>query len=97
VDLQNLYASPNTVRVIKSGRMKWVWHAACIREMRNAYKNLKGSDHLEDLGIDGKIILKWILRKQCVNEWTGCIWLRIGTNGRLCVNKVMKLQVFHKW
>jgi hypothetical protein len=36
--------------------------------MRNAYtvfwlENLKGRDHLEDLGVDGKIILEWILRK----------------------------------
>jgi hypothetical protein len=26
-------------------------------------ENLKGRDHLEDLGIDGKTILEWILRK----------------------------------
>jgi hypothetical protein len=26
-------------------------------------EKLKGRDHLEDLGIDEKIILKWILRK----------------------------------
>jgi len=33
--------------------------------MRNAYKilieNLKGREHSEDLGVDGKIILEWIL------------------------------------
>jgi hypothetical protein len=27
-------------------------------------ENLKGRDHSEDLGIDGKIILEWILGKQ---------------------------------
>jgi len=26
-------------------------------------KNVKGGDHSEDLGIDGKIILHWILGK----------------------------------
>jgi hypothetical protein len=26
-------------------------------------ENLKGRDHLEDLGIDRKIIIEWILRK----------------------------------
>jgi hypothetical protein len=26
-------------------------------------KNLKGEDHTEDLGADGKIILEWILGK----------------------------------
>jgi hypothetical protein len=26
-------------------------------------RNLKGKDHLEDLGRDEKIILEWILRK----------------------------------
>jgi hypothetical protein len=26
-------------------------------------ENLKGRDLLEDLGVDGKIILEWILRK----------------------------------
>jgi hypothetical protein len=25
--------------------------------------NLKGSDYLEDLGVDGKIILEWMLGK----------------------------------
>jgi hypothetical protein len=46
-------------------------------------ENLKGSDHLEDLGVDEKIILECILGKQGGRVWTGCIWLRIGTSGRL--------------
>ena len=36
-------------------------------------------DHLEDTGVDGRIILQWILRKWNVEAWTGSIWLRIGT------------------
>jgi hypothetical protein len=44
--------------------------------------NLKGRDHLEDLGIVGKT-LEWVLGQQCGKLWTGFIWLRIGTNGGL--------------
>jgi hypothetical protein len=42
--------------------------------------NLKGRDHSEYLGLDVKIILKCILGKYGGGLWTGCIWLRIGTN-----------------
>ena len=37
-------------------------------------------DHLEDPGIDGKmIIIRWIFRKWNSGAWTGLIWSRIGT------------------
>ena len=35
--------------------------------------------HLEDPGVDGRIILKWIIEKW-VGAWTGSIWLRIATD-----------------
>jgi hypothetical protein len=35
--LHKLYASPNTVRVIKSMSMKWAGHVERMEEMRNAY------------------------------------------------------------
>jgi hypothetical protein len=44
---------------------------------------LKGRDHSDNVGVDGKIILKWILGDWGVKVWTGFIWLRIGTNGGL--------------
>jgi hypothetical protein len=53
--------------VIKSRRKRWAEHVARIGELRKVYKswskNLKGSDHLEDLGVDGKVIRQWIFEK----------------------------------
>jgi len=43
--------------------------------------NLGVRDHLEDPGIDGRIILRWIFGKWEEVAWTGSIWLRIGTGG----------------
>jgi len=47
------------------------------------FQNLKGKYHSEDLGVDGREILQWILGKQGGKVWTGCIWFRIGTSGGL--------------
>jgi hypothetical protein len=40
----------------------------------------KGRDHSENLDIDGKMILEWILRRRVGRVWTGFIWHRIGTS-----------------
>jgi len=47
------------------------------------WKKVKGRVHLEDLGVDGRIILEWILGKFGGRVWTEFIWLWIGTSGGL--------------
>ena len=41
-ELNNLYSSPNIVRVMKSRRMRWVGLVARIGEKRGAYRALVG-------------------------------------------------------
>jgi hypothetical protein len=72
---------PNIVRVFKS-RKKMSWTCSMYGRTEKLYTgfrwgNLREIDHLEDPGLDGRIILSWIFRK-----WMdGSIWLRIGTVG----------------
>jgi hypothetical protein len=39
-ELHTLYSSPNNIRVIKSSRMRWVWHVEYMGEMKYAQKIL---------------------------------------------------------
>jgi hypothetical protein len=66
-ELNDLYSSPNIVRVIKSRRMRWAGHVARMGR-GEAYTgfwsgNLRERDNLGYPGIDGRIILRWIFRK----------------------------------
>jgi len=44
--------------------------------------NPERRDHVEDLDVDGKIILECILGYWGWKSWNGYIWITIGTSGR---------------
>jgi hypothetical protein len=54
-------SSLDFIWMIKSRRVRWAGHVACMGERRNVYKILLGKpvgkSHSEELGVDGKIIL----------------------------------------
>jgi hypothetical protein len=45
--------------------------------------NLKEIDNLEDLSVDGMVILKWTLKEHNGIAWIGFIWLKTGKSGGL--------------
>jgi hypothetical protein len=86
-ELHSLYSSPNIVTMIKSRIMRWAGHVACIGrgEVFTGFwlGGPKARDHWEDLGIGGRITLRWTLGRQGSMGQTGFSWLRIGPSGRL--------------
>jgi hypothetical protein len=65
--------------MFKSRRMRWAGHVVCsVREKKNVcsvslWVCLKERDRFEDLGRDGKVILKWILEKLKRRSRAGCM------------------------
>lgn len=45
------------------------------------YGDLMGIDHLEDISVDGRVIIKWVFKEWHDDVWTGLLWLRRGTGG----------------
>jgi hypothetical protein len=66
-ELHSLYSSPNIVRVIKSRTMRWrdMWHAWGRGEVFTGFwlGGPKANDQWEDLGVGGRIKLRWTLRR----------------------------------
>jgi hypothetical protein len=80
-ELNDLYYSPNIIRVIKSGRMRWEAHVARMGESRNVYRILVGK--YEGKNTLGRPIHRYYnitpnLLEVDGEAWTGLIWLRIG-------------------
>jgi len=84
-ELNDQYSSPNIVLVMKAEIMRWAGQVACMGRVEVytgfCWGNVRVRNHLQDLGIDGRIILRWVFRKWDVRIWTGLSWLRIGTGG----------------
>jgi len=61
-ELNDLYSSPNIIRVIKSRRMKSAEHVARVEEMRNAYTFLVGKPEgkrpVRTPGVHGRVYPK---------------------------------------
>jgi hypothetical protein len=62
-ELHSLYSSPNTVRMIISRRMWWAGHVVRMVEERGVYRVLVlRPEGKRPLG-DGRITLRWTLRR----------------------------------
>ena len=84
-ELNDPYSSLNIIRMTYSRRMSLAGHVVRMRERRGvctvSVVKPGEKEHLEDSGVDGRIILRWNFGKWVVGEWTGSSWLRIGTVG----------------
>ena len=85
VELNDLYCSPNIVRVVKLRRTRWAGHVARMGKERGCigswWGNRRERDHWGDLGVVGWVILGWISRRWDVGIWIGLGWPRIETGG----------------
>jgi hypothetical protein len=84
-ELRDFYSLPSIIRIIKSRRMRWAGHVACMGEKRNAYILLVGKpegkrplgrpsrswvDNIRmDLGEVGWGDVDWIGLAQDRNRW----------------------------
>jgi len=96
-ELNDLYSSPNIVRVIKSRRMRWAGHVACMGKEKGVYRVLVGKP--EGRRPLGRPRRRWVdnirmdlQEVRCGNmDWNG---LAQDTDGwRTFVSAVMNLRV----
>ena len=96
-ELNDLYSSPNIVRVIKSRRMRWAGHVARIGEERGVYRVLVGKP--EGRSPLGRPRRRWVDNIRMDLQEVGCgymDWIRLAHDRdrwRTLVSAVMNLGV----
>jgi hypothetical protein len=96
-ELNDLYSSPNIVQVIKSRRMGWAGHVACVGEERGVYRVLVGKP--EGKKSLGRPRHRWVNNMRMDLQEVGCgymDWIGLAQDidrWRTHVSVVMKLQV----
>ena len=79
-ELNDLYSSPNIVRVIKSRRMRWAGHVARMGDRKDVYRVLvgkpEGKRQLEIPRTRWEDNIKKDLQEVGCGVWTGSSWLR---------------------
>jgi len=96
-ELNNLYCSPNIVRVIKLRRMRWAGHVARMGEERGVYRFLLGKpERRRPLGTPGR---RWVsnMRMDLQDVGRGYLdWIGLAQDRdrwRTLVSAVMNLRV----
>jgi len=96
-ELNNLYCSPNIVRVIKSRRMRWAGHVARMGEGRGVYRFLVGKP--EERRPLGRLRCRWEDNIRMDLQEVGCgyvDWMELAQDRdrwRALVSAVMNLRV----
>jgi hypothetical protein len=96
-ELNDLYSSPNIIRVIKSRRMRWAGYVVCVEEKRGAYRILVGRP--EGRRPPGRPRHRWENNIEMDLQkvgWVGMNWIELAQDRdrwRALVNAVMNLRV----
>lgn len=86
-EIHGAFISPYIVSVIRTMRMKSKGSVVCtgwkIKFLTEIWSENLLKDMLEDLGVDGRRLITWILRSYGGVAWPGFVWLKMGTSGGL--------------